>query len=130
MPTATATSGYHTAAKHLTSESSTACSCSKLFCTSSSYALRTMLERQKCTVCSTAHMCAQRSSGVLTTLLRNSVHTAGIADYVDSDVHSVVRIAEQALLQNSDCGPALTWCTENASKLRRLESAVARHESA
>jgi hypothetical protein len=46
---------------------------------------------------------------------------AGIDDYVDSDIHSVVRIAEQALLQNSDCGPALTWCTENASKLRRLE---------
>ncbi|CAM9686082.1 unnamed protein product [Chrysoparadoxa australica] len=44
----------------------------------------------------------------------------GLQDFVDWEVHECAEEVEKALM-NHDCGPAVAWCTNNASKLRRLD---------
>ncbi len=50
---------------------------------------------------------------------------AGLAELVDAEVYERAARIEEALRSPShDCGPALAWCSDNASKLRRLESGL------
>ena len=48
---------------------------------------------------------------------------AGLAELVDAEVYDRAARIEEAL-RSHDCGPALAWCADNASKLRRLESGL------
>ena len=46
---------------------------------------------------------------------------AGVSDLVDSGVHAeLFRVS--CALRDRDCAPALRWCAENRSKLRRAGS--------
>lgn len=48
----------------------------------------------------------------------------GLQDLVDMELFARWQSIETSLLQNHDCGPALAWCEENASRLSKSGSAV------
>ena len=51
------------------------------------------------------------------------VREAQLGDFVDEEVHRKSQAVVERLLAR-DCGPALEWCAENASRLRRLDSSL------
>ncbi|KAG2495243.1 hypothetical protein HYH03_006516 [Edaphochlamys debaryana] len=65
-------------------------------------------------------------------LLRSGYHdtaaklaaTARIQPLADAHVFEAARVVVDALLRDHDCGPALTWCAENRSRLVKIKSSL------
>lgn len=50
-----------------------------------------------------------------------------LRDLVDVDMFMRTQAIETALLEHHDCGPALAWCEENASRLKKNNSTFPYH---